>query len=68
VTPKAQNAARAAALQQAPLNAWIALSDDETKIVAEGHSYQEVADQLDRMGNESAVVVKTPPSWDLLSV
>lgn len=64
----AQMDARTAALNSAPLDAWIALSDDETKIVARGTTYQEVAAELDRIGDESAVVVKTPPSWALLAV
>jgi TPP-dependent indolepyruvate ferredoxin oxidoreductase alpha subunit len=60
--------ARVVALRNAPLDSWVALSDDETKILASGASYQEVADELDRMGNESAVILKTPSSWELLAV
>jgi TPP-dependent indolepyruvate ferredoxin oxidoreductase alpha subunit len=60
--------ARVSALREAPLNSWIALSDDETRVIAAGASYQEVADELDRMGDESSVIVKTPPSWELLAV
>jgi hypothetical protein len=60
--------ARVSALRDAPLNSWIALSDDETKIVARGATYQEVADQLDEAGDDTAVIVKTPSQWGILAV
>jgi hypothetical protein len=62
------NEARTSALRDAPLRAWIALSDDETKIVARGATCQDVADQLDKAGDATAVVVKTPSQWGILSV
>jgi hypothetical protein len=68
VTHSEQNAARVAALEKAPLDAWIALSDDETKLIAHGGTYQDVVDQLVKMGDDSSFVMKTPASWDLLSV
>jgi hypothetical protein len=58
-----QVAARVEALRSAPRDAWIALSDDETKVVATGNSYQEVAGALDRIGDDSAVILKTPSHW-----
>jgi hypothetical protein len=61
-------AARVKALRSAPLDSWIALSDDETKLVATGHTYQEVASELDRVGDDSAVILKTPLCWRPLSV
>jgi len=64
----AQMDARTAALNGAPLDAWIALSNDETKIVARGATYQEVADALDKAGDDTSVIVKTPPDWSILSV
>lgn len=60
--------ARVSALRDAPLDSWIALSDDETRIIAAGASYQEVADKLDRMGDELSFIIKTPASWELLAV
>ena len=60
--------ARVSALSAAPLNSWVALSDDETKLVAFGATYQEVADQLDRMGDRTSVILRTPPSWLPLAV
>jgi hypothetical protein len=63
-----QSDTRLSALQKAPLNAWIALSDDESRIVAQGATYEEVVNQLEKIGDETAFLVKTPPSWSLLSV
>lgn len=60
--------ARVAALREAPLDAWIALSGDETRIVARGATYDEVAAQLEKAGDESSVILKTPPQWAMLSV
>ena len=54
---------RAETLRNAPLNSWIALSDDESRVVAQGNSYEEVAAQLDKLGDKSAVILKTPPNW-----
>jgi hypothetical protein len=59
----AQIEARVCALSGAPLNSWVALSDDETQLVAFGATYQDVADQLDRIGDQTSVILKTPPSW-----
>jgi hypothetical protein len=63
-----QSDTRLSVLQSAPLNAWIALSDDESRLVAQGDTYEEVAVQLEKMGDETSFLVKTPPSWSLLSV
>jgi hypothetical protein len=66
--PILQASARVEALRAAPRDAWIALSDDETKVVATGNSYQEVAGELDRMGDNSSVVLKTPTCWRPFSI
>ena len=63
-----QAVARIKALRSAPLDSWIALSDDETKLVATGRTYQEVASELERVGDDSAVILKTPNCWCPLSV
>jgi len=54
---------RIAALSKAPLNSWIALSDDETRLIAHGPTYQAVADKLDKLGDQTSIILKTPPSW-----
>jgi TPP-dependent indolepyruvate ferredoxin oxidoreductase alpha subunit len=60
--------ARSEALRSAPLDSWIALSDDETRIVATGKTYEEVTAELDRLGDETAVLLKTPEAWHPLAV
>jgi len=59
---------RLKALKSAPLNSWIALSGDESSIVATGNTYEEVSQQLDRAGLDDCVVLKTPEKWLSFSV
>jgi hypothetical protein len=58
--------ARLRALESAPLDTWIALSDDESRILATG-TLQEVSDQVDAL-DEPAVILKTPPFWGPLAL
>ena len=55
-------------LRSAPLDAWIALSEDETRIVATGASYKEVAANSEKAGVDDPVILKTPARWLPLSV
>lgn len=59
----ATNMPRSDALRAAPLNSWVALSEDETRVVATGASYEEVSKRLDDAGIEDSVIIKTPESW-----
>jgi hypothetical protein len=59
---------RISALRSAPLNAWIALSDDETRIVATGTTYEEVARESERAGFPDSIIIKTPGQWLPFSV
>jgi hypothetical protein len=63
-----QSDARLKALRDAPLDSWIALSEDESKIVAVGKSFEEVTRNSERVGVENPLVIKTPKSWLPLSV
>jgi len=56
------------ALQSAPLDSWIAFSEDESKIVAVGSSYDEAVRNSERAGVSDPVLVKTPKAWAPLSV
>jgi hypothetical protein len=56
------------ALQSAPLDSWIALSEDETKIVAVGASYDEAVKKSERAGVSDPVLVKTPATWNPIAV
>jgi hypothetical protein len=57
------NTARSEALRAAPLDSWVALSEDETRITASGATYGEVAKLLDDAGDKDSVILKTPKSW-----
>lgn len=62
------NIPRSDALRTAPLNSWVALSEDETRVVATGASYEEVSKRLDDAGVENSVIIKTPESWLRLAI
>jgi hypothetical protein len=50
--------------QTAPLNSWVAISADETRIIAVGKSFGEVSAMCDAAGAPADVtILKTPPSW-----
>jgi hypothetical protein len=55
-------------LRSAPLNSWVALSEDETKIVATGATYEEVVERSDSAGVSDPVLVKTPKAWHSIAV
>jgi len=55
-------------LRSAPLNSWVALSEDESRIVATGASYQEVSDRSDESGEANPIIIKTPDRWLAFSV
>ncbi len=56
------------ALQAAPLDKWIALSDDESRIVAIGSTYDEAVANSEKAGVPDPVIIKTPKAWAPLSV
>ena len=62
------SATRLALLRSAPLNSWIALSEDESKIIAVGATYSEVVEQSDRAGVSDPMILKTPEQWFPLSL
>jgi hypothetical protein len=54
---------RAEALLDAPLDRWVALSEDETRIAADGATYDEVVRKAEAAGVSEPVIVKTPEDW-----
>lgn len=56
------------ALRAAPLDAWVALTEDESKIVAIGATYEEVVTKSDEAGVQDPVIIRTPESWLPFSV
>lgn len=67
-TPPNANDLRLELLRSAPLDYWIALSGDETKIVAIGATYEEVVKNSENAGVPDPILVKTPKVWMPISV
>ena len=63
-----ENRIRLDLLRSAPLNKWIALSEDESNIVAVGETYGEVSALSDLAGISDPLILKTPEEWGPLSV
>lgn len=60
--------ARLEALRLAPLDTWVALSEDESEIVAVARTYSEVVALSRKNGVTDPVILKTPSEWAPLSV
>jgi hypothetical protein len=50
-------------LRSAPKNSWIALSADETKIVAIGETFMEADAIAKKSGEKNYVLTRTPDAW-----
>ncbi len=61
--PATLNTPRSEALRSAPADSWVAMSEDETRIIATGATYEEVSKRLDEAGVKDSVIIKTPKSW-----
>ena len=66
--PSVTDSPRIQALRSAPLDAWIALSEDESHIIATGMTYEEAVEQSERAGVPDPIIIKTPVKWLPLSV
>lgn len=55
-------------LRSAPLDSWIALSEDETSIVASGSTYEEVVRNSEKAGVSDPLLIKTPKAWQSIAV
>jgi hypothetical protein len=62
-----QDEIRLETLRSAPLDRWVAISEDESRIVAVGQTYGEVSDLSDAAGEE-VTILKTPTAWEPISV
>jgi hypothetical protein len=58
-----QSQARLDVLKTAPLDKWVALSADETKIIGQGDSFEEAARQADESGEKDPVLMLVPSEW-----
>jgi len=63
MSPQHEN--RLELLQLAPPNRWIAISHDESNIVAVGESYSEVAILSELAGIYNPVILKTPETQSM---
>lgn len=50
-------------VQKAPLNGWIAFSEDDERPIAYGATYDEVVANAGKQGASKLVVVKVPETW-----
>jgi hypothetical protein len=60
--------ARLELLRSAPMDSWIALSEDESRIVAVGATYEEVVKNSESAGFADPLLLKTPKVWMPISV
>lgn len=50
-------------LLKAPPRTWIALSDDESRVVAYAPSYEEAVEKAEASGESDPILIMTPDSW-----
>lgn len=50
-------------LRNAPLNSWLAFSEDESRIIGTAGTYAEVVELAAKQGVEDPVLIKTPDEW-----
>jgi hypothetical protein len=50
-------------LKQAKPNSWIALSSDESKLLATSESYAEAVKIAEAAGETEPVLIRTPDTW-----
>jgi hypothetical protein len=51
------------ALRAATPDRWVALSADETRVVAEADSFDEAAAAAERAGETDPILVRVPEDW-----
>jgi hypothetical protein len=54
---------RVKALREAPLDSWVVLSQDETRVVAAGQDFERVAQEAEANGITEPVLIRTPKDW-----
>jgi hypothetical protein len=55
-------------LRSAPMDSWIAISEDESRIIAVGKTYSEASEKSDAAGEPDSIILKTPTVWEPVSV
>jgi hypothetical protein len=46
-----------------PLDCWVALSEDESRIVAVGDTFEEAVRNAEKAGVSDPILVKVPEDW-----
>jgi hypothetical protein len=54
---------RVKALREAPLDSWVVLSQDETRVVAAGQDLERVAQEAEANGVSEPVLIRIPKDW-----
>lgn len=54
---------RLKALKEAPSNSWIALSSDESRVVATAKTYRDAVEKAAQSGEYDPILIKTPDQW-----
>jgi hypothetical protein len=50
-------------LKTAPPNSWLALSEDESRVIGSAPTYSEAVELAANEGVEDPVLIKTPDEW-----
>lgn len=59
--PQSQSLAKT--LLDAPRNCWLALSEDENRIVGRGATPEDAALEAQKNGTEDPLLIRTPEDW-----
>lgn len=55
--------ARISALRDAAPGSWLAFSEDESRVVAHGSTYDEVVEAAEKAGEPNPVITRIPDDW-----
>ena len=63
MAPTHDRMTRLEALQNASPDTWVALSEDESRVVAYGATYEEAVAKAEALGVSDPVLIKVPQDW-----
>ena len=55
--------ARLDALSGAPLDRWIALSEDESRVIADADTFEAVVEAAQKTGEADPLIIRVPEDW-----
>ena len=50
-------------LSESPPNTWIALAQDESRVVARGENFTKAVENADSAGESDPVLIRVPDAW-----